>query len=293
MTQLVETGKWFLLLTGELTVLFLLISFAVTVLQLWIPEAKVRRWMSRPGAVSPYCVGAGIGALTPFCSCSTIPMVAGLLQSGAAFGPTMAFLVASPLLNPIIFTLLLAVMGVERTLLYAAVAFVGAMVTGAVWSKLGLEADAKRVIVRGGKTDDDTRSLGRRAWENSWGLFVSMLPYLLLGTGIGSVIYGLVPEAWVLTVAGPERVFAIPIAAAVGVPMYIRTETLIPIAGVLLEKGMSSGAVIALIIGGAGASIPEVLMLRGLFRTRLVVCFVISIFLFAVGTGAGYELAGM
>jgi len=117
-----------------------------------------------------------------------------------------------------------------------------------------------------------------------------MVPYLLLGVAVGSLIYGFVPEGWILAVAGPGQPLAIPAAAAIGVPMYIRAETLIPIAGALLSKGMGVGAVVALIIGGAGASIPEVSLLTGLFRPRLVALFVGSVFAVAIAAGTVFAL---
>ena len=112
-----------------------------------------------------------------------------------------------------------------------------------------------------------------------------MLPYLLLGAGIGAFIYGFLPSDWVLAAAGPENIFAIPIAALIGIPLYIRAETILPIAAVFLEKGMGIGTVAALLIGGAGMSIPEITMLSAIFEKKLVGVFVIMIFASAVLTG--------
>lgn len=291
-----ETLRWFAMLTGELVALFLGVSLLVSILQALISEEQIRSLMGRPRSIAGYLVGAALGAVTPFCSCSTIPIVAGLLRSGAPFGPTMAFLISSPLLNPVIIALLLPLMGVRNTILYAVVAFVGSMAIGASWSRLGLHEDVKNVVVRRPhRTDGDDPPRGSvlgEAWSSSWGLFVSMLPYLLVGTAVGAFIYGVVPAEWVLKVAGPGNRFAIPIAAVIGVPMYVRTETLIPISRALLDKGMGLGAVVALIIGGAGASIPEVSMLKGLFKTRLVICFVVSILVFSMVSGLVFQYVG-
>jgi len=115
-------------------------------------------------------------------------------------------------------------------------------------------------------------------------------PYLLLGAGIGAFIYGFVPGDLIVSLAGPENPLAIPVAAVIGVPMYIRAETLIPVSAVLLEKGMGIGAVMALIIGGAGASIPEVTLLSAIFEWRLVAAFVATILTVAVLAGVLFQV---
>ncbi len=293
MTQtLLEAGRFFLILSAELVALFLAISFLVGLLQAWVPEEKVRGFLKAKNPVAGYATGTLLGAATPFCSCSTIPILAGLLRSGAPFGPTISFLVASPLLNPVSLGLLIFVVGVQGTVLYASITFLAAMAVGAAANALGLEAAVKNVRMVGGGHGGEYKDLPvwRRAWAEAWGFFVPMVPYLLLGVAVGSLIYGFVPEGWILAAAGPEQPLAIPAAAAIGVPMYIRAETLIPIAGALLTKGMGVGAVVALIIGGAGASIPEVSLLSGLFRPRLVALFVGSVFAVAIAAGALFAL---
>ena len=294
MNTLLETGRYFLILSAELVALFLAISFVVGLLQAWIPEEKVRGFLKRRSAVASYASGTALGAATPFCSCSTIPVLAGLLRSGAPFGPSMSFLIASPLLNPVILGLLVFVVGWQGTAIYAGITFVAAMGVGSLLSRAGMESAVKQVVVKGGKSHEDMEGvpIWRRAWLEAWSFFVPMVPYLLLGTAIGAFIYGYVPQSWVLAVAGPEQTFAIPAAAAIGVPMYIRAETIVPIASALLTKGMGVGAVVALIIGGAGASIPEVSLLSGLFKARLVIAFVASIFTVAIGAGLVFAVAG-
>lgn len=294
MNTLLETGRYFLILSAELVALFLAISFVVGLLTAWIPEEKIRGFLKRRNPLASYASGTALGAATPFCSCSTIPVLAGLLRSGAPFGPSMSFLIASPLLNPVILGLLIFVVGWQGTAVYAGVTFVAAMGVGAFLSRAGMESAVKQVVVKGGKSHEDAEGVPvwRRAWSEAWSFFVPMVPYLLLGTAIGAFIYGYAPQSWVLAVAGPEQTFAIPAAAAIGVPMYIRAETIVPIASALLTKGMGVGAVVALIIGGAGASIPEVSLLSGLFKARLVIAFVASIFTVAICAGLVFAVAG-
>lgn len=133
--------------------------------------------------------------------------------------------------------------------------------------------------------------LWRRAWADAWAFFVPALPYLLVGTAAGAAIYGLVPTAWVVAVAGTGQPLAIPLAAGLGVPMYVNAETFFPISAALLEKGVGTGAVMALVVTSMGVSVPEVVLLGGLFRWRLVAALVVSVFAVAVGGGALFALA--
>ncbi len=287
-----EVGRWFLVTTVELAVLFLAISFLIGLLQAWLPEERIRGMFERRRTLTGYFVGAGLGALTPFCSFSTIPVLAGLLRSGAPFGPTMAFLFASPLLDPVVLGVLVFVVGTEGTILYAAVTFLASVAIGALLANLGFEADIKRVIMPGCESERGSSkgTIWRRAWGEAWGFFVPVVPHLLVGTAIGALVYGFVPTGWILAVAGPEQPLAIPLAAALGVPMYVNAETFFPIAGALLDKGMGIGAVVALIITSMGVSIPEVSLLTGLFRPRLVAALVVSVFAVAVASGFVFTL---
>lgn len=117
-----------------------------------------------------------------------------------------------------------------------------------------------------------------------------MVPYLLLGTAFGAFIYGFVPTAWIVAFAGPGQPFAIPLAAALGVPMYVNAETFFPVAGALLNKGMGEGAVVALVVTSMGVSVPEIVLLSSLFRLRLVMTLIVSVFTVAVGSGVLFAL---
>lgn len=290
-----ETARWFLVTTAELVVLFLALSFIIGLLQAWLPEEKVRSLFGRRRPVAGYLVGAALGAVTPFCSYSTIPMLAGLLRSGASFGPTMAFLFASPLLDPVVLGVLVFLVGVEGTVAYAVLTFSASVLIGALFARLGLEKDLKPLpgAARRGEDPSGCEAAGsakgtvwRRAWADAWAFFVPAVPYLLVGTAAGAAIYGLVPTSWVVAVAGPGQPFAIPLAAALGVPMYVNAETFFPISAALLQKGVGVGAVIALIITSMGVSLPEVVLLGSMFRWRLVAALVASVFAVALGGGA-------
>lgn len=164
--------------------------------------------------------------------------------------------------------------------------FGAAMLIGMVWNVFQLEQQLKNVSVRKSTSTDETSiPKWKLAIRDAWSFFIPILPYLFIGVLIGSLIYGFVPETFLSKYAGSQNIWAIPISAVIGIPMYIRAETLLPISGALVNQGMGIGAVVALIIGGAGASIPEVILLSRLFKQKLLVAFVASILLLAITAG--------
>lgn len=299
--NLILTGKYFLLITGELLALFLGVSFIVALLQEFISQETIQYYLTKPSKWLGNVMGALFGAVTPFCSCSTIPILIGLLNAGAPFGSTMSFLFASPLLNPVILALFLMVFGWNITIMYGMITFIVAIVIGAALEALGLAVDYKMNNLNDAcdcncccsseqKQPNTTLGKVKQAGLKSGILFRQVVPYLLVGAGIGAFIYGFVPEKMIIRVAGPGNPWAIPLAAVIGVPMYIRVETILPISSVLLAKGVSLGAVMALIIGGAGASIPEVTLLASIFKPRLVVIFVVTVLAVAIGAGYVFQI---
>ncbi|MDD4802334.1 MAG: permease [Syntrophomonas sp.] len=295
MNTLMNTIKYFFVITAELTVLFLGISTIVALILMYLPQEKIKIWMSNKGILGNF-IGALFGSLTPFCACSTIPMTLGFLEIGVPFGATMSFVIASPLLNPIILAILLALMGLKVAITYFILVFGAAITFGVILERTGMSKLVKNVRIKGGGyTDDDEiphafKSKLKLSFIKAWGDFYGILGYLLIGVGLGAIIYGYLPEDLVLRYAGPDNFFAIPVAAIIGIPLYIRAETAIPIGLSLMQKGMSVGAVMALIIGGAGMAIPEMSMLAGIFKKKLVAAIVLVIFLTAVISGYVFNM---
>lgn len=270
----------------ELTALFIVISFLVSLLQQVVTEEKIKSILQKGNKATGYISGTLLGALTPFCSCSTIPILAGLLSSGAPFGPSISFLISSPLLNPVIVILLWKLLGFKLTAFYVIAMFIFAILAGLIFNTLGLEKHLRNVKIRRTQNGEGQKeSKWIIALKDAWSFFYPVLPYLLVGVLIGAIIHDFIPAEFISSIAGKDHPFAIPVAAIIGIPMYIRVETMIPISEALVSKGMSMGAVIALIIGGAGASLPEVLLLNKLFKPRLLTAFIVSIFIGATVTG--------
>lgn len=312
-------GQFFLTTTLELVLLFVAISFLVGLVWEYYPDEKIRRALSTQHRITGTALGASFGALTPFCSCSTIPLLVGLLNSGVPFGACMAFLFASPLLNPVIVLMVLAFFDPVPTAICCALTSGIAVASGIVLEDrnfvrfvkhVGLGKNALRMgkglgcctgnpvlmedaherccpgdtstITRapacgcscGSPSDPATHHSGacpgrgepphtthaRRMWSAlgfSLRLFRQVLPFLILGAAIGAFIYGFVPGDLIVSLAGPENPLAIPAAAIIGIPMYIRAETIIPTSVVLSGKGMGLGAGMALTIGERGRAFPR------------------------------------
>ncbi|WP_390230776.1 permease [Vibrio sp. F74] len=295
--MVMDTLGMFAFLAVELTILFLLISYLVGVLQEYIPPEKIQSILSGKNGKG-YLVAGFLGAITPFCSCSTIPFLKGLLRAKAGFGTMMVFLFASPLLNPIIIGLFAVTFGLKVTAFYFAIAMGVSVVAGYTLEKFGFEKyvkpeayitpEAKGCASScGGKVK--TVSKWIKIWNSTWTDFKKVLPYLVGGIALGSMIYGFMPTEFVASIASEDNPFAIPVAAIIGIPLYIRAEAVIPLSAALAAKGMGLGAVMALIIGSAGASLTEVILLKSIFKNQMVAAFLFVILSMAIGAGFLYQ----
>ncbi|ALS85273.1 permease [Staphylococcus cohnii] len=284
--SIMEFIKTFLMLFFELLLLFIVVSFIVSLIQQVVSEEKIKKLLSKPNKAVNYILGMIFGAVTPFCSCSTIPILAGLLNSKVPFGPAMSFLIASPLMNPLMIFMLWALLGWKVAVVYFVVLAIFSILTGLVFSKMNLAESYKGVNVKGdGFFANKSGSRFKQALNDAWAFLYPMLPYLFIGVFIGAFIYGFIPEEFITKYASGDGFISVFIASVIGIPMYIRPETMLPIAEALVSKGMSLGTVVALIIGGAGASIPEVVLLSKLFKKKFVISFVIAILVVAIATG--------
>ncbi|WP_353892506.1 permease [Proteinivorax hydrogeniformans] len=297
MENFINFLQTFIGLFGELLLLFIGITFLVGLLQEYVKPESIRKVLGKSRRGLGNIVGAFLGSLTPFCTCSTIPVMLGLHKAGVSFGITMSFFFASPLLNPIIVGLMLMLFGINITLVYVAIIFPVSVLIGIFLEKLGYEKCIKSVnIVKDEEgcscsiTAEDGFWSGakpriKRSGQYAFNLFKQVVPYLVIGSAIGAFIHGYIPEELIVRVAGPDTPFSIPLASVIGIPMYIRGATILPISSVLVEQGMNMGAVMALIIGGAGASLPEVTILSSIFSKKLLFTYLATVIGLAIFAG--------
>lgn len=322
-----EAGSFFIIGFLELSVLFLGVSLLVEVLNTLINPQKVQKILS--SNKSGYLIASGLGSVTPFCSCSSIPLTIGLIKAKAGFGPIMTFLFTSPLLNPIVVIVFFIAFGLEITLIYSLVAFSASLLAGFILEKLGFEKHIKDDFKNKEIACCDTKPAFNSVSKNSfslkqeqgsvccatpkiqtfssapkivkktfwqkvfnkdivnktWKQFLSFIPYIAIGIGIGAFVHGFVPDTVIKEYAGDDNIFAVPFSAIIGIPLYIRASTMVGLAPELIDSGVNMGSILALTIAGAGASLPEMIMLKKIFKLPIMITFVIAVFTMAIGCG--------
>ncbi|MCL3782159.1 permease [Prolixibacteraceae bacterium JC049] len=290
----------FIFITLELFILFIAITAVIEYVMMHVNQNKLQQLFKGKG-IAGNIAGAIFGAVTPFCACSTIPMTVGFINAKLPFGSVMSFLISSPLLNPIIVAMLAATVGVTNATIYFSLAFTLAVLFGYILEKMGFASYVREVRITNGKVNvvdgiDERRKLNvkqkvKLSLIAGWQSLQPILVYLFIGVAVGAAIYGYLPEGdTIAKYAGKGNVFAVPLASIIGIPLYIRAETAIPIAMSLITKGVGMGTAIALIIGGAGMAIPEMTMLAKIFKRKLLISFVTVIFLVAVISGCAFNL---
>ncbi|MGK0555390.1 permease [Macrococcus capreoli] len=281
----------FFSLSKNLLILFFLISLLVSFLEPYIPFEKLEKWMTTENLLIGNFAGALLGFITPFCSCSTIPLLVTMINRKIPFQIVMTYLFSSPLLDPWILGLMYYIYGLKITIVYALVTFVFSMVIGYVLDKLGFARYVKNVVVDGVNLETDSKRRKniilniKVSFKETFLLMKSVVVYILIGAFIGAIIKEAVPTTLLTSLGDYNQWIIIPIAAIIGVPLYIRLSTMLPLTNALLAGGFPLSPMMALLIGGAGASLPEVIMLKSIFQNKLVFAFVASVFLMATFSG--------
>lgn len=288
--NLQEALSFFVIGFLELSVLFLGVSFLVEILNFYLNPQKVQKVLS--SKKSGYFIASGLGAITPFCSCSSIPLTMGLIKAKAGFGPIMTFLFTSPLLNPIIVIVFYISFGLEITFIYSLIALSVSLFAGFILDKLGFDKYIKEqknmfsinkpcCINPQNKNKLFTKQLVLKTWKQ----FLSFAPYIAIGIGIGAIVHGFVPKDLITKYAGNDNIFAVPFSALIGVPLYIRADMMVGLAPELIDKGVNMGSILALTIAGAGASLPEMIMLKKIFKLPIMIFFILTVFTMAIVCG--------
>lgn len=295
MNNLIDTLKYFATIMTELIVLFIGISTLIALALMYLPQDKIKKWLSGKG-IWGNIMAVLFGAVTPFCACSTVPVTLGLLQAGVSFGTVMSFVIASPLMDPLVFIMLGSFMGWDVAILFLLLTSAVSVVAGLVFDKLGWADQVKRVRLKGDGHAEEAevpKEFPKRlklSFLKAWGDFKGVIIFMIIGVAIGAAIYGYLPESLLAKVAGRDNPVAVLVVALIGMPLYIRVESAIPIGLALLKKGASMGAVIALIISGAGIAIPELTMLASIFKKKIIIAFIIIVFVMAVASGLIFNL---
>ena len=270
-------------LFAELLVLFVGVSFGLALLRRRLGDDRLRSLMGA-SPITAALRGIAIGFITPFCTYSAIPVLVSLRQAGVAPAGYVAFIVAAPVLDPILFGALAIIVGLPAALIYLAVAFAAALMLALVAEKVDLDRFMKPLASGGTSLSSRSGSSEQIPWRGlrlewrpamgaSRALLRTMLPLLVLGIAIGMAITAFLPPETVARVPGLSSQWAIPAAAAAGIFFYINTELFVPIADALGSAGIGVGAIVALTIAGAGANVPEFVILARLTTRRVLAAF--------------------
>lgn len=280
-----DTVKIVLLLSG--------IILVVTVLRSFVSVERTRALLGGRRAGVGNVMAAGLGVVTPFCSCSAVPAFIGFVAAGVPVGVTLSFLIASPLVNEVAIALLLGLFGVGPTLLYVGSGLVVAVVGGMVLGRMRPERWVEPFVLEtrvGGRLVDPSAGL---TWDERIQMGVEEVgtilrriwPYLLVGIGIGAVIHGWAPEGFVERYAGAGNPFAVPVAVLLGVPLYSNAAGILPLVEALHDKGLPMGTLLAFMMAVVALSLPELVLLRRVLKPRLIGLFVGVVATGIVGVG--------
>lgn len=267
--------------TAKIFFLLVLIVFVIGFFRSMMAPERVRlmlggrnRWVAFPAAV-------GLGAVTPFCSCSSVPLFIGFLEAGIPLGVTMAFLITSPMINEIAVFLLLTTLGLEFTALYVVTGLVVGLVGGLVIDRMRLEHWVEDYVwkIRVGEValPEGPHGLGARltfAAQQVREIVGRLWLYILVGVAVGAGLHGFVPAETLLRYAGPDNPLAVPMAVLIGVPLYSNATGTIPVIEALLAKGVPVGTALALMMSIAALSLPEIMMLKKVLKLPLLATFV-------------------
>lgn len=258
-----------------LGVLILLISYV----QSYFPPERSRKILGRFHGIRANIIGALLGTVTPFCSCSSIPLFIGFTSAGLPLGVTFSFLISSPLVDLGSLVLLMSIFGWKVAVVYVILGLIIAVAGGTMIEKLHLEQEIEEFIRNGKAIDLPQEELRfrdrlRYAWQQALDTIKRVYPYVLAGVGIGAVIHNWIPKEWVVTVLGSSNPFGVLLAAVFGIPMYADIFATIPIVEALLAKGALLGVVLAFMMGVITLSLPSMVMLRKAVKPRLLCIFI-------------------
>ncbi len=272
--------QFFLYDVLKITVLLCFLIFVISYIQSYFPPERSKGILGRFHGVSANIISAMLGTVTPFCSCSSIPLFIGFTNAGLPLGVTFSFLISSPMVDLGSLILLMSIFGAKVAILYVLVGLVIAIAGGALIEKLHMEPYVEEFIRKAGSVDIESPTLTKReriqfAKEQVVFTFKKVFPYILIGVGIGAVIHNWIPESWIEAVLGGKNPFGVIRATLVGVPMYADIFGTIPVAEALLYKGAQLGTILSFMMAVTTLSLPSMIMLRKAVKPKLLTLFII------------------
>jgi len=300
--HLAEALNFFIYDTTKILILLFVIIFLMGIVNSYFPIDKVRNFLSRNKLYGfEYLMASLFGVVTPFCSCSSVPLFIGFVKGGIPLGVTFAFLVTSPLVNEVAIGLFIGLFGLKMTITYVISGILLGTISGIVLQKLKLEKFltpwVKKVLENAQREQDifiaEKHTFVQRLpiiWQEVLGILKGVVPYVIIGIAIGALMHGYIPEGFFEQYMSKDNLFAVPIATILAVPMYSNASGILPVVQVLVAKGIPIGTAIAFMMGVVGLSLPEAMLLKkvmtlkliGVFFTVVTICIIISGYLFNI-----------
>jgi hypothetical protein len=279
--RLASAVEFFVFDGPKVLMLLILVVFAVGIIRSFFTPERTRRILSGNRAAAGNVSAALLGIVTPFCSCSAVPLFIGFVTSGVPLGVTFSFLISAPMVNEIALVLLYGLFGWKIAAIYAGTGLSIAMVAGWVIGRLGMEKHVEEWVYDSPAGDDGAEEGQGLSWRDrvDHGLDAvrdivgKVWPYVLAGIAVGAAIHGYVPENFMAGIMGAGAWWSVPLAVAIGIPMYSNAAGILPVVQALLSKGAALGTVLAFMMSVIGLSLPEMIILRKVLKVRLIAAF--------------------
>ncbi len=280
----------------KISILLCCLVFTISFIQSFFPPERSRKILGRFHGIKANIIGALLGTVTPFCSCSSIPIFMGFTKVGLPLGVTFSFLISSPMVDLASLMLLMSIFGVRVAVVYVVMGLVIAVVGGTMIEKLHME-DQVAEFIRNRRGSADAaipeQTFGEKviyAKDQMLATFKKAFPYIMLGVGIGALIHNWIPESWIQTVLGSRNPFGVVLAAIIGIPMYADMFGIIPVAEALLAKGALLGSILCFMMAITTLSLPSLIMLKRAIKPKLLGTFVAICTVGIILVGYGFNL---
>lgn len=300
--HLAEALNFFIYDSAKILLLLYVVIFLMGIVNSYFPIDKVKNYLSRHKLYGlEYLMASLFGVVTPFCSCSSVPLFIGFVRGGIPLGVTFSFLITSPLVNEVAIGLFIGLFGLKTTVIYVISGVILGTISGVILQKLNLETHltpwVKEVLASAQKEQDafvaEKQTLTQRLpviWNEVLTIIKGIVPYVIVGIAIGGLMHGYIPEGFFEQYMDKDNLFAVPIATILAVPMYSNASGILPVVQVLVAKGIPLGTAIAFMMGVVGLSLPEAMLLKKVMTVKLIViffsvvtlCIIISGYLFNV-----------
>ncbi|MGN0342709.1 MAG: permease [Roseburia sp.] len=263
----------------KITILLCVLVYLISYIQSYFPPEKSKKILGKFHGIGANCIAALLGTVTPFCSCSSIPLFIGFTSAGLPLGVTFSFLISSPMVDLSSLVLLMSIFGTKVAVIYVMVGLLIAVTGGTIIEKMHMEQYVEDFILRANAVDINSPALSQKerlsyAKDQVATTFKKVFPYILLGVGIGAIIHNWIPETWIETVLGSRNPLGVILATLVGIPMYASIFGTIPVAEALLVKGAQLGTTLSFMMAVTTLSLPSLIMLKRAVKPRLLAIFI-------------------